>query len=107
MTIGEKVAHLKGLMEGLNIGEATPEAKTLAKIADILEDMALAIEDLDDECASLNEYLEQIDEDLGRAEEEIYGDWEDDCCDCDDECDDECCCDCGCEDDSDIVEEEK
>lgn len=98
MTIGEKVAHLKGLMEGLNIGDATPEAKILAKIADILEEMALAIEDLDDECATMNEYIEQIDEDLGAVEEEIYGDCDCDCdCDCDDDCDCDCDCDCGCD----------
>lgn len=103
MTIGEKVAHLKGLMEGLNIGEATPEAKLLTKIADILEEMALAIEDLDDETATLNEYIEQIDEDLGSVEEELYGD-----CDCDCDCDDDCCdcdCECGCEDEEESDEE--
>lgn len=96
MTLTEKVAHLKGLMEGLGIDEGTKEGKVLKYIADILEDMALSVTDLEDETDTLNQYVEEIDEDLGELEDDFYDD-ECDCCDCDDDCD--CCCDFDDEDD--------
>ena len=96
MTLTEKVAHLKGLMEGLEIDGSTKEGKVLSYIADILEDMALSVCDLEDETDTLNEYIEEIDEDLGALEDDFYEDYDDyddcDCCDCDDE-DCDCCCD--------------
>ena len=96
MTLTEKVAHLKGLMEGLGIDEATKEGKVLKYIADILEDMALSVCDLEDETDTLNQYIEEIDEDLGSLEDDFYEDYDD--CDCyDDDCD--CDCDCCCDDD--------
>ena len=41
--VSEKVAYLNGLMEGLGIGEATPEGKMIGKIVEVLEDMAQAM----------------------------------------------------------------
>ena len=41
MTLTEKVAYLKGLMEGLNINKETAEGKVLLAMADILEDSVL------------------------------------------------------------------
>jgi len=102
MTLTEKVAHLKGLMEGLDINDSTKEGKVLKYIADILEDMALSVCDLEDETDTLNQYIEEIDEDLGMLEDDFYDDDDDcDCCDCDD---DDCDCDCCCDDDDDICE---
>ena len=106
MTLTEKVAHLKGLMEGLEIDESSKNGKVLKYIADILEDMALSVTDLEEETDTLNQYVEEIDEDLGALEDDFYDD-ECDCCDCDCDddcdcdCDDDCCCDC---DDDDIGE---
>ena len=105
MTLTEKVAHLKGLMEGLEINDSSKEGKVLKYIADILEDMALSVCDLEDETDTLNQYIEEIDEDLGMLEDDFYEDYDDDdcdcdCCDCDD---DDCDCDCCCDDD-DICE---
>lgn len=103
MTLTEKVAHLKGLMEGLDINDSTKEGKVLKYIADILEDMALSVCDLEDETETLNQYIEEIDEDLGMLEDDFYDDddCDCDCCDCDD---DDCDCDCCCDDDDDICE---
>lgn len=105
MTLTEKVAHLKGLMEGLDINDSTKEGKVLKYIADILEDMALSVCDLEDETDTLNQYIEEIDEDLGMLEDDFYEDYDDDDCDCDCCCDDDddCDCDCCCDDD-DICE---
>ena len=63
--------------------------------------MALSVCDLEDETDTLNQYIEEIDEDLGMLEDDFYDDDDDcDCCDCDD---DDCDCDCCCDDD-DICE---
>ena len=87
MTITEKVAYLKGLMEGLELDSATKEGKILKAVVDVLDDMALSVTDLEDDLVELSDQIDEIDEDLAEVEEEVYG-YEDDCdCGCDDECD--------------------
>ena len=44
MEITEKVAYLKGLMEGMKIDTESNEGKILAAMADILEDIGLELE---------------------------------------------------------------
>ena len=46
MKLGEKVSYLKGLMEGLELDETTKEGKVIAAMADILQDMALSVEEI-------------------------------------------------------------
>lgn len=97
MTVSEKAAYIKGLMEGMEIDTSKGEGKILAAMADLLEDLALSVQDLEDENANLADYIEEIDEDLGAVEEDFYCCDDDDCCDCcdDDDCDcDDDCCEC-------------
>ncbi|HIY09373.1 MAG TPA: hypothetical protein H9680_08550 [Firmicutes bacterium] len=89
MTITEKVAYLKGLAEGMKLNADTPEGKMLLAIVDVLDDMALTVEDLDDGFTELSAQVDEIDEDLGSLEEDCYGEE----CGCDDE-DEEDECDC-------------
>ncbi len=96
MTITEKVAYLKGLMEGLEFDTETKEGKVIKMMADILEDMAGEIVALQDDVDDINEYLEAVDEDLTNVEEELFGEC----------CDDDCCC-CECEDDDEDEESEE
>ena len=93
MTVTEKVAYLKGLVEGLDFDKNDKETKVINAVLDVLEDLALAVSDLDDEMALVTEQLDEVDEDLAELEDIFY----DECDDCDD-CDDDCCCDCGDED---------
>ena len=99
MNVSEKAAYIKGLMEGMEIDTSKGEGKILAAMADLLEDLSLTVLDIEDEAATLRDYIEEIDEDLGDVEEFVYEcfDDEDDCC-CDDDCD------CGCCDDEDCIE---
>ena len=92
MNLTEKVAYLKGLVEGLDINEDTKQGKIIMAMLDLLEDMALTISDNEDEMAELTAQVDEIDEDLALLEDEFYDDEE---CDCDD---DECDCDCDDED---------
>ena len=75
MTITEKVAHLKGLVEGMDFDGDKKETKVLNEILDVLEDIALTVSDLDDEMGLVTEQLDAVDE--------IFYDECDDCCDCD------------------------
>ena len=91
MTITEKIANLKGYLEGVQLDENKAETKVIAKIVDILEDMALEIEEMEESVDTLNDYAEELDEDLGDVEDYLFGD--DDECDCCDDDDCDCCCD--------------
>ncbi len=88
MTTTEKVAYLKGLMEGMKLDEATNEGKLFALIAEILDDLSNNVADLEDYTAELTEQVDAVDEDLNALEEDFYEEWDED----EDECG--CCCDC-------------
>ena len=84
MTISEKVAYLKGLMEGMKLDESKDEIKLTQKIIEVLEDMALTVSDLEDSLDLVGEQVDAVDEDLDALESYVYDD---------DECDDDCFCD--------------
>ena len=103
MTITEKAAYIKGLVEGLDLDGTTKEGKVLLAIIDMVSDMAEDITDIAEDIEYLDEYIEELDADLGELEEYVYElDEEDDYCECDDcdcDCDDcDCDCDCNCDD---------
>ena len=99
MTVTEKVAYLKGLVEGLDLGKDDKEKKVISAVLDVLEDLALAVSDLDDEMELVTEQLDAVDEDLADLEEVFYEELDDCDCDCDD-------CDCGCDCDDEMYEVE-
>ena len=83
MTPTEKVAYIKGLMEGMELDTSKGEGKILAAVVDALEDLALGQGDLQDSIEELNEGLDAVSDDLELVEDLVYSE--------DDE-DDECCC---------------
>ena len=87
MTISEKAAYIKGLAEGLNLDETTPVGKVMEKVLDLLSDLSAEVTDLREETNSIREYAEELDEDLGDVESDLWGDDDED--DEDDEDDDE------------------
>lgn len=93
MDLTEKIAYLKGMLEGMEIDKDSKEGKIYSAIMDILTDMALTIEDMADYVDELSEQVDEIDEDLADVEEFL-----DEECDCDDDCDCCDCDDCDCED---------
>lgn len=101
MTLSEKAAYIQGLADGVELDETTKEGKLIAALLDIVGDMADAISELEEKTDTLNDYIEEIDEDLGAVEEIVYEDCGcDDCYDDYDECwdDDEYECDGNCDD---------
>ena len=68
MNLTEKVAYIKGLMEGMEITDETKEGKLFSAIVDLLEDMALSVSDLEDEVSEVETAVDEIDEDLSWLE---------------------------------------
>ncbi len=73
MEIGEKVAYIKGLIEGLGLDDSTKEGKVILAIVDVLDEIALSVSDLEDSVDILGEQMETLDEDLEDIYEEIFG----------------------------------
>ena len=72
MSITEKVAYLKGLIEGQQIDPSSKEGMLLKAICDVLADLALDQEDLQDTVAELQAQVDEIDEDLNEVERDLY-----------------------------------
>ena len=72
MEIKEKVAYIKGLAEGLKLDENDKNGKILAAVIDLLGDMAEEIEAIGENAEYLENYIEELDEDLGMVEEDFY-----------------------------------
>ena len=77
MTTTEKVAYLKGLMEGMKFDTETNEGKLLSVIADILGDMAEDMEDLAGDLYDLGETVDAVSDDLSDLEDVFFEDWDD------------------------------
>ena len=77
MEITEKVAYLKGLAEGMELDTEKKEGKLLAAIIDVLEDIALELEDIQDEQAELADGLDAVSDDLEDVEDVVFEDYDD------------------------------
>ena len=66
MEITEKVAYLKGLAEGLGLDGSTKEGKILSVMIDVLDDIALELQDLQDAQEEMEEGLDAV------SEERLY-----------------------------------
>jgi len=105
MTVVEKAAYLKGLVEGLGIAPDSKEGKLWGALGDLVSDMAHEIEDLQATDMDHAEALDEMAEELGYLEELV--------CDLDvpeDYCDDDCDGDCSachlCDEEDDDDDEE-
>ncbi len=86
MTISEKAAYLKGLMDGLKLNTESDEGKMISAIVDLLGDMAKRITDIEETTIAISDELDEIEEDLDAIEDFIMDD-EDDFEDYDDDFD--------------------
>ena len=114
MTITEKTAYLKGLLEGMNLDESTNEGKLLCAIVDVVNDIALELADIELQTETIHDELDAIEDTLDEYDvafeeieenlEDLYDltedmEYDEDCCEwCEDDCD---CCDKNCDDDCD------
>ena len=84
MTINEKSAYLKGLMDGLKLNTESDEGKMIAAIVDLLGDLTRKVTDIEDTTIAISDELDEIEEDLDAIEDYIM-DEEDDYDEYDDE----------------------
>jgi len=77
MDITEKVAYLKGLVEGLGYNKTTNEGKVILAIVDVLDEIALTVSDLEDGMELMSEQIDEIDEDFAEMHDDYYDDDED------------------------------
>ena len=84
MTISEKSAYLKGLMDGLKLNTESDEGKMIAAIVDLLGDMAKRVTDIEETTIAISDELDEIEEDLDAIEDFIMDEDEDDFEDFDD-----------------------
>lgn len=84
MTVTEKVAYIKGLVDGLDLDAKKDEVKVIKAIVELLDDMAMSVSDLEEGLDVVSDQVDEIDEDLSDLESYVYE--EDDCgCGCDDD----------------------
>ena len=74
MSLQEKVAFLKGLMEGLGLDTESKEGKLFSAIIDALSSMAEEIEELSENALDIGEELDAISDDLADVEEFLFDD---------------------------------
>ncbi|HIS69728.1 MAG TPA: hypothetical protein IAA58_10245 [Candidatus Gallacutalibacter stercoravium] len=77
MTITEKAAYVKGLIEGLGLDGESKETKAIQAIMGLLDDMALTVSDLEEGYHDLGDQLDAVDEDLSSLEDDFYEEDED------------------------------
>ena len=77
MTISEKSAYLKGLMDGLKLNTEADEGKMIAAFVDLLGDVTRKITDIEDTTIAISDELDEIEEDLDAIEDFIMDDEDD------------------------------
>ena len=89
MTISEKAAYLKGLMDGLNLDTEKAEGKMIAAIVELMGDVTRRLADVEETTIAISDELDEIEEDLDAIEDYILDEDEDDDEDWDDEDEDD------------------
>lgn len=77
MTISEKSAYLKGLMDGMKLNTESDEGKMIAAIVDLLGDVTKTLTDVEETTIAISDELDEIEEDLDAIEDYILDEDED------------------------------
>ena len=78
MTISEKSAYLKGLMDGLKLNTESDEGKMIAAIVDLLGDVTKRVVDIEETTIAISDELDEIEEDLDAIEDYILDEEDED-----------------------------
>ena len=89
MTISEKAAYLKGLMDGLDLDTEKAEGKMISAIVDLLGDVTKRLSDVEETTIAISDELDEIEEDLDAIEDYIMDEDDDDYYDEDEDFEDE------------------
>lgn len=78
MELKEKVAYIKGMMNGMQFEANTNESKLLTAIVDVLEDMAKCVTEIDEDMDTLYDEVDAMSEDLEDVENYVFDEDDDD-----------------------------
>ena len=78
MELTNKAMYIKGLADGLGLDAASKEGKVIAALLELVNEMAGTIEEMQSKMHDLEDYVEELDEDLGDVEEVLVGDGDED-----------------------------
>ena len=78
MTISEKAAYLKGLMDGLKLDTEKAEGQLIAAIVELLGDVTTTLSNVQETTIAISDELDEIEEDLDAIEDYILSEDEDD-----------------------------
>ena len=70
----DKLAYLKGLLDGQDVDKNSKDGKVMYAICDAIEELVKRNEELEDRIAELEELCDILDEDLGDLEETLLDD---------------------------------
>ena len=71
MTLTEKSAYLKGLMDGMKLSTETDEGKMIAAIVELLGDVTKTLGDVQETTIAISDELDEIEDDLDAIEDFI------------------------------------
>ena len=71
MTITEKAAYLKGLMDGLNLDTEKAEGKMISAMVELLGDVTKRLADVEETTIAISDELDEIEDDLDAIEDFI------------------------------------
>lgn len=74
MSLSEKAAYIKGLMDGMELDTTKKEGKILSAMQELLAEMAGTVETLEGDLDQVYEELDAIDEDMDDIEEVLFSD---------------------------------
>ena len=78
MTLSEKSAYLKGLMDGMKLSTETDEGKMINAIVELLGDVTKTLTDVQETPIAISDELDEIEDDLDAIEDFIMDMDEDD-----------------------------
>jgi len=84
MTISEKSAYLKGLMDGLNLDTEKAEGKLISALVELMGDVTKKLTDVEETTIAISDELDEIEEDLDAIEDYILDEEDEDYDDHDD-----------------------
>ena len=73
MTVSEKVAYLKGMIDGMSFDADSKNGKLFHAISDILEDLAGDVLELRESSLEIAENVDALSDDLADVEDFVYG----------------------------------
>ena len=71
MTISEKSAYIKGLMDGLNLDTEKAEGKLISALVELMGDVTKKLTDVEETTIAISDELDEIEEDLDAIEDYI------------------------------------